>query len=66
MVVGRSDWMASQEVCESCTEGGLNLTFLGLRHAHASFMLAASVDLKETSDRLGHSASASLPTPMVT
>jgi len=35
---------------------GLNMTFHGLRHAHASLMLAAGTDLKVTSERLGHSS----------
>lgn len=34
---------------------GLDLTFHGLRHGHASLMLAAGVDLKVVSERLGHS-----------
>ncbi|MGI8774561.1 MAG: tyrosine-type recombinase/integrase, partial [Actinomycetota bacterium] len=36
-------------------EVGLPLTFHGLRHAHASLMLAGGVHLKVVSDRLGHS-----------
>lgn len=35
---------------------GLPLTFHGLRHAHASLMLAGGVHLKVVSDRLGHSS----------
>lgn len=34
---------------------GLNITFHGLRHTHASLMLESGVDLKVTSSRLGHS-----------
>jgi integrase len=34
---------------------GINLTFHGLRHGHASLMLAAGVHLKVVSERLGHS-----------
>jgi integrase len=34
---------------------GLDLTFHGLRHGHASLMLAAGVDMKVVSERLGHS-----------
>ena len=33
----------------------INLTFHGLRHGHASLMLAAGVHLKVVSERLGHS-----------
>jgi integrase len=33
----------------------IDLTFHGLRHGHASLMLAAGVNLKAVSDRLGHS-----------
>lgn len=36
-------------------ELGLPLTFHGLRHGHASLMLAGGVHLKVVSDRLGHS-----------
>jgi integrase len=35
---------------------GLNITFHGLRHTHASLMLSAGADLKVTSARLGHSS----------
>lgn len=35
---------------------GLDITFHGLRHTHASLMLAAGADLKVTSSRLGHSS----------
>jgi integrase len=34
---------------------GIRLTFHGLRHGHASLMLAAGVHLKVVSERLGHS-----------
>lgn len=34
---------------------GIDLTFHGLRHGHASLMLAAGVNLKVVSERLGHS-----------
>lgn len=34
----------------------LDVTFHGLRHTHASLMLAAGADLKVTSSRLGHSS----------
>ena len=34
---------------------GIKLTFHGLRHGHASLMLAAGVHLKVVSERLGHS-----------
>jgi len=34
----------------------LDITFHGLRHTHASLMLAAGADLKVTSSRLGHSS----------
>jgi integrase len=36
-------------------EHGFDFTFHGLRHAYASLMLASGVDLKVTSDLLGHS-----------
>ncbi|MDQ3964692.1 MAG: site-specific integrase [Actinomycetota bacterium] len=35
---------------------GLPISFHGLRHTHASLMLAAGTDLKVTSARLGHSS----------
>ena len=34
---------------------GFDFTFHGLRHAYASLMLASGVDLKVTSELLGHS-----------
>lgn len=34
---------------------GLDLTFHGLRHGHASLMLAAGEHLKVVSEQLGHS-----------
>lgn len=37
-------------------EAGLDITFHGLRHTHASLMLSAGTDLKVTSARLGHSS----------
>jgi len=36
-------------------KNGFDFTFHGLRHAYASLMLASGVDLKVTSDLLGHS-----------
>jgi integrase len=36
--------------------GGLDVTFHGLRHTHASLMLESGADLKVTSSRLGHSS----------
>jgi integrase len=36
-------------------ESGYDFTFHGLRHAYASLMLASGIDLKVTSDLLGHS-----------
>jgi integrase len=36
-------------------KAGITLTFHGLRHGHASLMLAAGVHLKVVSERLGHS-----------
>ncbi|MGH7926394.1 MAG: site-specific integrase [Candidatus Binatia bacterium] len=36
-------------------KGDIKLTFHGLRHGHASLMLAAGVHLKVVSERLGHS-----------
>ena len=35
---------------------GLDVTFHGLRHTHASLMLESGADLKVTSSRLGHSS----------
>lgn len=35
---------------------GLDITFHGLRHTHASLMLESGADLKVTSSRLGHSS----------
>jgi integrase len=35
---------------------GIDLTFHGLRHAHATFLLVSGVDLKVASARLGHSS----------
>ena len=35
---------------------GLDITFHGLRHTHASLMLESGADLKITSSRLGHSS----------
>ena len=46
----------SKRFAKAAREAGFDLTFHGLRHAHASLMLAAGVDLKVTSDRLGHSS----------
>lgn len=37
-------------------EAGLEITFHGLRHTHASLMLESGADLKVTSSRLGHSS----------
>jgi integrase len=37
-------------------DAGLDITFHGLRHTHASLMLTSGADLKVTSARLGHSS----------
>jgi integrase len=46
----------SKRFSKAARKAGVALTFHGLRHTHASLMLAAGVDLKVTSDRLGHSS----------
>lgn len=45
----------SRRFSEVARKAGLELTFHGLRHGHASMMLAAGVNLKVVSERLGHS-----------
>lgn len=45
----------SQRFRALMTRTGIDLNFHGLRHAHASLMLAAGVHLKVVSERLGHS-----------
>ncbi len=45
----------SHQFRAASTKAGLDLNFHGLRHAHASLMLAGGVHLKVVSDRLGHS-----------
>lgn len=46
----------SKQFRDAARAGGLNITFHGLRHTHASLMLASGADLKVTSSRLGHSS----------
>jgi integrase len=45
----------SRRFSTAARRAGLELTFHGLRHGHASLMLAAGVNLKVVSERLGHS-----------
>lgn len=49
-------WALSQRFRAAMTGAGIDLNFHGLRHAHASLMLAAGVHLKVVSERLGHSS----------
>ncbi len=51
----RSD-TASKRFKRAAREAGFDITFHGLRHGHASLMLASGVDLKVASQRLGHSS----------
>lgn len=46
----------SQQFRTVSRRAGLDINFHGLRHAHASLMLAGGVHLKVVSERLGHSA----------
>jgi integrase len=48
-------WSLSQRFRSAMSRAGIDLNFHGLRHAHASLMLTAGVQLKVVSDRLGHS-----------
>lgn len=45
----------SRRFSTAARRAGLELTFHGLRHGHATLMLAAGVNLKVVSERLGHS-----------
>lgn len=45
----------SNRFADAMRRADINLTFHGLRHGHASLMLAAGVNLKVISERLGHS-----------
>jgi integrase len=45
----------SSRFADRMKKEGIKLTFHGLRHGHASLMLAAGVHLKVVSERLGHS-----------
>jgi integrase len=45
----------SQQFRAASKAAGLDLNFHGLRHAHASLMLAGGIHLKVVSERLGHS-----------
>lgn len=45
----------SRRFSTAARKAGLELTFHGLRHGHATLMLAAGVNLKVVSERLGHS-----------
>lgn len=61
LVVDRGDGepmltrVLSRRFSTAARRAGLELTFHGLRHGHASLMLAAGVNLKVVSERLGHS-----------
>jgi integrase len=61
LVVDRGDGgpvmtrVISRRFSTAMRRAGIELTFHGLRHGHASLMLAAGVDLKVVSERLGHS-----------
>lgn len=46
----------SKQLRNLAKAAGLDISFHGLRHTHASLMLAAGTDLKVTSSRLGHSS----------
>ena len=45
----------SNRFADAMKRADIDLTFHGLRHGHASLMLAAGVNLKVVSERLGHS-----------
>jgi integrase len=45
----------SNRFADAMRRADIDLTFHGLRHGHASLMLAAGVNLKVVSERLGHS-----------
>ena len=46
----------SKRFKRAADEAGVAITFHGLRHGHADLMLAAGVDMKVTSHRMGHSS----------
>lgn len=48
-------WALSQRFRSLMKKPGIDLSFHGLRHAHASLMLEAGIHLKVVSERLGHS-----------
>lgn len=48
--------VVSRQFRATTRKAGLDLTFHGLRHGHASLMLAAGEHLKVVSEQLGHSA----------
>ena len=62
LVVDRGDgaplapWALSQRFRYAMRKSGIDLSFHGLRHAHASLMLEAGIHLKVVSERLGHSS----------
>lgn len=62
LVVDRGDgaplppWALSQRFRSLMNRSGIDLSFHGLRHAHASLMLEAGIHLKVVSERLGHSS----------
>lgn len=62
LVVDRGDgaplppWALSQRFRSLMKRSGIDLSFHGLRHAHASLMLEAGIHLKVVSERLGHSS----------
>lgn len=62
LVVDRGDgaplppWALSQRFRSLMKRSDIDLSFHGLRHAHASLMLEAGIHLKIVSERLGHSS----------
>lgn len=44
----------SKRFQEVANKAGINVTFHGLRHAHASYLLKQGIHLKVVSERLGH------------
>lgn len=46
----------SKQFRSASKSAGLDITFHGLRHTHASLMLSSGTDIKVTSARLGHSS----------
>lgn len=61
LVIDRGDggpmppYSLSQRFRAASTRAGVDVNFHGLRHGHASLMLALGIDIKVRSERLGHS-----------